>query len=412
MDWWKGQHVVSVKRSIFLTQVRLSTSLSLGIARLRTPKRRIVVVKFGFWKSISSLSLSLSLSIYLSIYLSQQHTHTYIHTYTHTHTHNWINVSIAQNKQTVVERRRRWSRSWIRRTSAICWRKDLGNVVFELSTRTRCSFEAAMKRLGGDDQRSASRSSSKKGETLQDTMRCLACYTDSIVPRHPMRLGCVGFKVSGRSFVERRRRSWRASDAGTVGFVHDFLWTQGISWRCTRCVGRWLEVRTYGTFVGASFESILGCSLELRRTRCPAGARLHREGCEWRENVFLLRQVRSRDTDKAFSLTTYSTQWMYVRDTHSKRAFRETRGVRKVQGFVHYFQRDLAKDEEICRRHAPLPRVGEILEEIDPTSAALPSNGNGMFTRMALLALVNAVFLNKQKKNSYLIEFSRRITQI
>lgn len=54
--------------------------------------------------------------------------------------------------------------------------KILANVFFEPSTRTMCSFDAAMKRLGGDVMSvSESGSSAKKGETIEDTARAPAC---------------------------------------------------------------------------------------------------------------------------------------------------------------------------------------------------------------------------------------------
>jgi aspartate carbamoyltransferase len=57
---------------------------------------------------------------------------------------------------------------------------------YEASTRTHCSFTAAMQRLGGAVQSiNASTSSVKKGETLEDTVRTLACYADILVLRHP-----------------------------------------------------------------------------------------------------------------------------------------------------------------------------------------------------------------------------------
>ncbi|MCJ1462851.1 hypothetical protein MMC07_001454 [Pseudocyphellaria aurata] len=57
---------------------------------------------------------------------------------------------------------------------------------FEPSTRTSASFDAAMQRLGGRTVPIAtSQSSTQKGETLQDTIRTLACYSDAIVLRHP-----------------------------------------------------------------------------------------------------------------------------------------------------------------------------------------------------------------------------------
>lgn len=63
----------------------------------------------------------------------------------------------------------------------------LGTLFFEPSTRTRLSFESAMKRLGGTtigfaDQ---STSSTTKGESLWDTIRVVEGYCDILVIRHP-----------------------------------------------------------------------------------------------------------------------------------------------------------------------------------------------------------------------------------
>lgn len=57
---------------------------------------------------------------------------------------------------------------------------------YEPSTRTSSSFDAAMKRCGGQVvQVAADNSSVLKGESLPDTIRTLACYGDAIVNRHP-----------------------------------------------------------------------------------------------------------------------------------------------------------------------------------------------------------------------------------
>ena len=62
----------------------------------------------------------------------------------------------------------------------------LCTVFFEPSTRTSCSFEAAMNRLGGTTIHvTPDNSSVTKGETLADTVRTLGCYGDAIVLRHP-----------------------------------------------------------------------------------------------------------------------------------------------------------------------------------------------------------------------------------
>jgi carbamoyl-phosphate synthase/aspartate carbamoyltransferase len=56
----------------------------------------------------------------------------------------------------------------------------------EPSTRTSASFDAAMKRLGGEVVViNESVSSLQKGESIADTVRTLSCYGDAIVLRHP-----------------------------------------------------------------------------------------------------------------------------------------------------------------------------------------------------------------------------------
>ena len=62
----------------------------------------------------------------------------------------------------------------------------LCNLFYEESTRTSCSFEAAMIRCGGQVVSvKANNSSVAKGESLSDTIRTLGCYNDAIVLRHP-----------------------------------------------------------------------------------------------------------------------------------------------------------------------------------------------------------------------------------
>lgn len=64
--------------------------------------------------------------------------------------------------------------------------KIMANAFFESSTRTSLSFEAAMKRLGGEViTYNPDTSSTKKGETAYDTIKTLECYSDIIVLRHP-----------------------------------------------------------------------------------------------------------------------------------------------------------------------------------------------------------------------------------
>jgi aspartate carbamoyltransferase catalytic subunit len=63
----------------------------------------------------------------------------------------------------------------------------LGILLWEPSVRTRFSFEAAMRRLGGEvlsTESAAAFSSAAKGETLEDTVRVLGAFCDVMVLRH------------------------------------------------------------------------------------------------------------------------------------------------------------------------------------------------------------------------------------
>lgn len=66
--------------------------------------------------------------------------------------------------------------------------KILASCFFEPSTRTRLSFEAAMKKCGGNviGFAEGSSTSSSKKESLYDTMKILGQYTDVLVLRHPL----------------------------------------------------------------------------------------------------------------------------------------------------------------------------------------------------------------------------------
>ena len=66
--------------------------------------------------------------------------------------------------------------------------KTLGYLFFEPSTRTRLSFQSAMAQIGGTSFgiADATSSSIQKGESLADTVRIMAGYTDAIVLRHSL----------------------------------------------------------------------------------------------------------------------------------------------------------------------------------------------------------------------------------
>jgi carbamoyl-phosphate synthase/aspartate carbamoyltransferase/dihydroorotase len=66
--------------------------------------------------------------------------------------------------------------------------KILATVFYEVSTRTSLSFQSAMKRLGGQVMHmdgEGNTSSTKKGESLNDSIKVVGTYADLLVLRHP-----------------------------------------------------------------------------------------------------------------------------------------------------------------------------------------------------------------------------------
>ena len=65
--------------------------------------------------------------------------------------------------------------------------KVLTTLFYEPSTRTRLSFEAAMLKMGGQvmgTENAKEFSSAAKGESLEDSIRVIASYSDAVVMRH------------------------------------------------------------------------------------------------------------------------------------------------------------------------------------------------------------------------------------
>lgn len=65
--------------------------------------------------------------------------------------------------------------------------KLIASCFFEASTRTRLSFETAVQRLQGKliGFSDSANTSTKKGETLTDSIHMIASYADAIIMRHP-----------------------------------------------------------------------------------------------------------------------------------------------------------------------------------------------------------------------------------
>jgi aspartate carbamoyltransferase catalytic subunit len=254
----------------------------------------------------------------------------------------------------------------------------LGLLFFEPSTRTKMSFDTAMKRLGGDtvDMGSVASSSVKKGESLADTIRVIAGYTDAIVLRHPSE----GAAKLASEFVDIP-----IINAGDGAGQHP---TQTLLDLYTIQEGAGLDDITVGIMgdlkYGRTVHSLASAlaNFDVRQhfispesLRLPRGVRydLHEAGAQVREHTAIDNVLPELDV-------------LYVTRIQRER-FPDENEYRQVAG---EYRIDAAMLEnapaELTVLH-PLPRVDEIAPDVDDTDHAryFQQAHNGVPVRMALL---------------------------
>ncbi len=258
----------------------------------------------------------------------------------------------------------------------------LATLFFEPSTRTRLSFESAMKRLGGDVVAFGpiEASSIVKGETLADTIRMVESYADAIVLRHPQE----GAARLAAEFTERPviNAGDGAGQHPTQTLLDLFtIWDErgGIDGAKIALVGDLKYGRTVHSLTYAL------CNFDVQLTFvAPAGLQMPREVVE---------HVRSRGIP--LSMTEDITKVvpdldiLYITRIQKER-FPDPQEYAKVAGTYRI-------DAELLRNARkglvvlhPLPRVDEIAPEVDGTPHAryFEQAFNGVPVRMALLSLI------------------------
>lgn len=140
--------------------------------------------------------------------------------------------------------------------------RTVGTLFFEDSTRTRSAFELAAKRLGATVLNlDVGRSSTKKGETLRDTLLTLqAMDVDLFVVRHgdSGAAACVAQALAGRAAVLNAGDGWHAHPTQALLDTYT-LWAKGVDFTQSTItiVGDILHSRVARSLVQAL--RILGC---------------------------------------------------------------------------------------------------------------------------------------------------------
>jgi aspartate carbamoyltransferase catalytic subunit len=259
--------------------------------------------------------------------------------------------------------------------------KILGLCFFEPSTRTRMSFDTAMKRLGGDvvDMGAVESSSVTKGETLADTVRVVSGYADALILRHPSE----GSAAMAAEFVDIPLIN-AGDGAGqhptqTLLDLYTMRENGGLDDINVGIVGDLKYGRTVHSLATAltSFDTrqhfISPESLQLPRN---IRLDLHETGAQIREHTSLDPILSELDI-------LYTTRIQRER-------FPDENEYRKVAGQFRIDTAGLAEAKDSLTIMHPLPRVDEIAPEIDETQHAtyFEQAHNGVPVRMALLDML------------------------
>jgi len=269
--------------------------------------------------------------------------------------------------------------------------KVLANMFFENSTRTRMSFESAMKRLGGSVLNFSSAGSSvAKGETLYDTMQMIDGYADVAAIRHPRQgaaqytADAIDIPVLNAGDGAGNHPTQTLLDLFTIREAHGTL--EGLN---VVLVG---DLR-YGRTVHSLSHALVrfGATLTLvspDSLRMPAEivSDLTAGGAKVTETTDLAGTIDEADV-------------IYMTRIQKER-FPDEDEYSKVAGIYMLTASDLSGAKESMIIMHPLPRVNEIHPSIDSTRHAryFQQAFNGVVARMALLCDCLAVKIPKKVK--------------
>jgi aspartate carbamoyltransferase len=267
----------------------------------------------------------------------------------------------------------------------------LANLFYEASTRTDASFSIAMKRLGGEVHNivGVQFSSVSKGETLADTVRVLSGYTDVLVLRHPQ----MGAAAEAARAIHTERQK---VGGGPVPLINA---GDGVGEHPTQALlDMYTILQKRGRFEGLTIAMV--GDLKHGRTvhslarllSLYSGIRLiliAPPSLRMSDELVALLKTRGLEIREAESIEAVAREadvWYITRV--QKERFENEAAYSAVQGSYSVTLETVNRMKPDTIIMHPLPRVGEIAEEVDslPQAVYFEQAANGMFVRMAILA--------------------------
>jgi len=258
----------------------------------------------------------------------------------------------------------------------------MGTLFFEPSTRTRLSFETAMHRLGGAvvGFASAGSSSAAKGESLVDTIRTVDQYVDVIAMRHP-RIGS-------------------AREAAQVATAPVINGGDGAGQHPTQALLDLFTIQSERGQIDGNTLVLCG-DLKFGRT-VHAGVELYKHyDCKLilvaPDQLRMPPEITTRLRDLGVDLGETSdleaalelADVLYMTRIQKER-FEDAAEYELLKGSYVLTREMIERTRPDVTVMHPLPRVDEITTDVDnmPNAAYFRQAGNGVFIRMALIALV------------------------
>ena len=259
--------------------------------------------------------------------------------------------------------------------------RKLATLFYEPSTRTRLSFTSAMMDLGGNvlGFSDAKSSSVSKGETVQDTIRVVGCFADVIAMRHyiegaPLAAAEVAkVPIINAGDGSHSHPTQTLTDLLTIKRELGHIGNMTIGFCGDLRFGRTVHslIKALSRYEG--IKVVLIAPHELRLPDYIKQDVCDKMGIQYRETDNLDEAMPELDV-------------LYMTRVQKERFLDEDEFDRVKDSFVLDSRRMALAKEKMAVLH-PLPRVNEILTEVDddPRAAYFRQVENGKFVRMALI---------------------------
>jgi len=262
--------------------------------------------------------------------------------------------------------------------------KIMASLFYEPSTRTRFSFESAMRRLGGaviTTENAREFSSAAKGESLSDSTRIMNGYADVIVMRHNEAGSAVrAAEISSIPIINAgdgagQHPTQALLDIYTIADAFPEMRDLKVALVGDLRYGRTVRSLSYLLSKYENME-IIFVSPAVCKMENDIKAYLDKYNVSWREETDLAKIAREAD---CIYMTRIQKERFHSVDDYNEAASQYILSLKMV--------RDMKPDAIIMH---PLPRVDEIPEEVDKTPQAryFEQAQNGLYIRMALLYLL------------------------